>query len=629
MLRGWRVSVEGLRVCVPSPSALVQAVDLIATVIHLSRPCALMFLRDSGVVAVSQLLRLCPSKYLTPELFHAVVRLVCAVTGSYDPNGSSPHDVSRAVSVTAPKPDCPSWAPWFGEAGSGADVPGYASRVSLLAHSCLLYDFKLWGRSDPVAHISILGLLLQYSCYNPSHVRAAVSVRTLLEALRTQYYFDVEGGGEEGSGEDFVSQPGLEPRLHFLSQGEVAAMRRQVLDIVMVLVHHSRLVRAGVPQSLDMASFLLSPSSATASAPSGEGSDASYSSTVGPILSFLQSRVPDIEVVDVLEKLFTLLPLRQAAGRGTSVPPSYDGGSAHAAPRGAQVTPTGMEDVDPALLIYLASVGHAAGVWAVLQRNLESARLLALKFISRYELLQRNMGRGFCITPGHAVFLYRALSPFPVNVQVYRGVFSLLVGADATHVIATTVAQDSGSAPGGLRPGLEYVGKGKLPDPIATMPIQHPPLAPFVWKLLARSDPRVQATGLRDWTCLLVGMDDDKFTKVASKNREVVKLLPDWVQWFLGMTLPPSLAELYQPSTGTPPPRSPLVDEDRDAQLAIVVQQLCGRLCDAGNTVPVGGGMLGSAVLFRGSSSLPVCVACCVLQDRASAAVSLAELCDT
>lgn len=83
-----------LRVC-------SQAVDLIATVIHLSRPCALLFLRDSGVACVSQLLRVCPSSHLTADLFHAVVRLVCALTGAHDPNGSSPHDVSRAVRCVA------------------------------------------------------------------------------------------------------------------------------------------------------------------------------------------------------------------------------------------------------------------------------------------------------------------------------------------------------------------------------------------------------------------------------------------------------------------------------------------------------------------------------------------------
>lgn len=134
-----------------------------------------------------------------------------------------------------------------------------------------------------------------------------------------------------------------------------------------------------------------------------------YPSTVGPLLSFLQSRVPSNELGDVLEKLFTLLPLRQqqtqvwawllacvlkrtllsapcaqSQHRPSSVfIPEYGSGIASPAAFSGPLSSVGVEDVDPALLSYLASMGHVAAIWSLLQRGDESIRMAALKFISR------------------------------------------------------------------------------------------------------------------------------------------------------------------------------------------------------------------------------------------------------
>lgn len=193
--------------------------------------------------------------------------------------------------------------------------------------------------------------------------------------------------------------------------------------------------------------------------------------------------------------------------------------------------------------------------------------------VFRYDVLQRNIGTGFTIQSGLAVYLYRSLSPFPVTLSLYRALFSLMIGADAAHVVTASVECEG----------------NRLPDPIATLPIRHPSLVPIVWKLLARAEPRVQAIGLRDWSCLLLGMDDtgdNRVANLAAANREIVKALPDWIQWFLGMGLPQSLNDLYEPLTPSGSPADS-VPGAMDSHLAIVVQQLCARLDDEANTVPV------------------------------------------
>lgn len=54
-------------------------------------------------------------------------------------------------------------------------------------------------------------LLPQYSCHNPSHARAALTVRGLLESLRTMYYYDASDGPEDTPDpqHNFSSQPGV------------------------------------------------------------------------------------------------------------------------------------------------------------------------------------------------------------------------------------------------------------------------------------------------------------------------------------------------------------------------------------------------------------------------------------
>ena len=78
---------------------------------------------------------------------------------------------------------------------------------------------------------------------------------------------------------------------------------------------------------------------------------------------------------------------------------------------------------------------------------------------------------------------------------------------------------------------------------------------------------------------------DGRSKKIARSNRDMVKQIPDWIQWFLGMTLPPSLMELYEP-VGSLRSVSPSIP-DADSHLAVVVGQLCKRLGDDVNTVPV------------------------------------------
>jgi hypothetical protein len=567
----------------------LQTIDIMATMINLSRPAALLFLRDSGIVALSQLLKVCPASYLTADVFQATLRLVCALTGSKNPTPSSAQDASLAVSVTANRADTPSWAPWFGEAGVGADVPGYASQVSILAHGSLLFDFKLWGRAVPEVHISVLGLLLQYATYNTAHVRASVTVRSLLESLRTLYYYSnpdsVAGGEVDPSPSDtpleYTCQPGLEPRPHALPDSVVQAMRRHVLDMIVVLINHARVTRSSATHAPDIATYLNSPTSGD-NFSSGNKDDGGYSGTVGPILGYLQARVPSAEALDVLEKLLTLLPLRHSVSRGSAV---FTAETVSNAASAATVRPflTGLDDVDPLLLQYLSQTGDAIAVWSLLQRDCEPLRLLALRFISRYELLQRSIGTGFEVTTGHAVFLYRCLIPYPVTLPVYRAVFALLIGADASDVVQVTTSRNGNGT------------SVELPDPIATLPVRHAALAPYVWKLLSRSEPRVQTVGLRDWSCLLLGMDDggeSRSSKVALDNRETVKSLPDWMQWFLGMALPESLRALYEPLSGhvqlsSVSGASDRISADKDSQMSVVVAQLCTKLKDSACTVPV------------------------------------------
>ena len=54
--------------------------------------------------------------------------------------------------------------------------------------------------------------------------------------------------------------------------------------------------------------------------------------------------------------------------------------------RGAKslVSVTPPPTVDAALLVYLSSVGHAAPIWALLQRPSEALRLIGLRILSRW-----------------------------------------------------------------------------------------------------------------------------------------------------------------------------------------------------------------------------------------------------
>ncbi len=74
--------------CELVPSAYASAVALIAALIRTSVRCARMFLQDGGVDLLASLLALCPSSYITPELFASVVQVVCAITGAIDPDSA-------------------------------------------------------------------------------------------------------------------------------------------------------------------------------------------------------------------------------------------------------------------------------------------------------------------------------------------------------------------------------------------------------------------------------------------------------------------------------------------------------------------------------------------------------------
>ncbi len=89
---------------------------------------------------------------------------------------------------------------------------------------------------------------------------------------------------------------------------------------------------------------------------------------------------------------------------------------------------------DPALVGYLASMGHCAAVWALLPRDCEPLQQRALHLISRYEQLQNGPGMvqagmplrraasvGFVLSGGHGVLLFRALAPFDVRPTARRG----------------------------------------------------------------------------------------------------------------------------------------------------------------------------------------------------------------
>ncbi len=90
------------------------------------------------------------------------------------------------------------------------------------------------------------------------------------------------------------------------------------------------------------------------------------------------------------------------------------------------VTPDAPYSADPALVAFLASMGHCAAVWALLPRDCEPLQLRALFLLSRYEQLQNGPGIaqtplrraasvGFVLSAGHGVLLFRALAPYEVR----------------------------------------------------------------------------------------------------------------------------------------------------------------------------------------------------------------------
>jgi hypothetical protein len=196
-------------------------------------------------------------------------------------------------------------------------------------------------------------------------------------------------------------------------------MRHSVLDIVRALIAHSRRVASAspLPSSRDTTStphhggtFPLPPASplAVPIVDHGPPGDAAYASTVGPLLTFLQSRVSTDLVVMVADVLLELLPYRRPASnvrpasmsRGPGGGPAAAGGglrvhtvSGTALGTGTIVSTEAPSDADPWLLTYLSRMGHAAAVWTLLQRDSLDARLRALYLISAYEQLQYG-GRG-------------------------------------------------------------------------------------------------------------------------------------------------------------------------------------------------------------------------------------------